>query len=132
MTASTHTIAETPGSETSTAAATYPAVAKVGETVGLVVGAAVTLALRLAPSSTKARQPSKGDSEVPVQPIEGFPIERRHDAVYGPPVRNYAKTLPSGALHDLIFGFGSGARIAPSVSYGLEAKLGTLVQRSKP
>lgn len=100
----------------------YPTIAKLGEAAGLTVGAGVTLALGLAPRDSVVRKPSQGDSPIPVVPIGSHTVERRHDAVYGPKITQYAQTLPDGALHDLVLSFGEGATLAPSVAYRLEAK----------
>ncbi len=106
----------------------YPALAKLGESVGYAAGLTVTLALGLAPRNSKVRG-SSISSPVPVIPVAGRPVERRHDAVYGPEISSFAEKLSSPPLHDLVLGFGAGATVAPRAAYALEAKYGPLVGR---
>jgi hypothetical protein len=96
---------------------------KVAEAAGFAAGIAVTLALRSAKRDSPVRADAKQDSPVHVTPIAGYRVERRHDAVYGPKIDAYAKTLPTGPVRDLVLGFAGGATLAPSAAYRIEAKL---------
>jgi hypothetical protein len=106
----------------------FPALGKLGESLGFAAGVAVTLALGLAPHNSKVRGSSIA-SPVPVTPITGRAVERRHDAVYGPQITAFADTLSLSPLHDVVLGFGQGATVAPSAAYQLEAKYAPLLGR---
>jgi hypothetical protein len=95
---------------------------EVGYTGGLLVGEAVTVALRFLPSWSK---PVVDEAGKPVLQVPGAsqvgdrPIEERHKQLVGPMITEFASTLSHGYLRDALEAFGRGATDAPGETYRL-------------
>jgi hypothetical protein len=94
-------------------------------TSGLVLGEAVTVALRYVPSWNK---PVLGADGQPVPSVPGAtrignaPIRERHKEVVGPLITEFASKLSNGFMKDMLEAFGRGATDAPGATYRKETK----------
>lgn len=96
------------------------------------LGVIVTEALALLPKWNKPVVDAQGKpvASVPgAQRVGNHDILTRHQEVVGPRVTALVDTMPSGAVRELVAGFGRGATEAPGASYRLESAIADMFNK---